>query len=116
MTLPLDVETLRAAYAYLATTPPFDSWNLPDAEDVVFKVVRDPKIRGDYRWDNGRHVIRVSRNTIGHTLSLMWVMAHEMIHVHEEHSRACGRGEHSAAFKRWIVQVANVHGFDERLL
>lgn len=115
MTLPLTVDTLRAAYDFLDTTPPFSRWNLPAGEDVKFKVIKDPALRGRY-WRRGdQHHIDVSSNATGHTLSLVAVMAHEMIHVHEEHAKACGRGEHSAAFKRWAVQVCKLHGFDPKL-
>jgi hypothetical protein len=41
------------------------------------------------------------------------VIGHEMIHVHEEHAKACREDvEHSAAFKKWAQQVCKVHGFD----
>lgn len=115
MTLPLTPETLRHCYEFLNTTPPFKSWNLPDGEDVTFKVVRHPGLRGWYRKEPVGHSIGISSRCIGHTLSLMAVMAHEMIHLHEEHANACGRGQHSAAFKRWAEQVCRYHGFDPKL-
>ena len=101
MTLPLTTDTLRHCYEFLDSTPPFNKWNLPDSPDVKFKVIRDPALRGWYRKENGKHTIGVSSSCVGHTLSLMIVMAHEMIHVFEEHSNACGAGEHSAAFHRY---------------
>ena len=115
MTLPLTPDTLRAAYDYLATTPPFSRWNLPDGEDVVFRVVRSLELRGWYRLHKGRHVIGVSRNCIGTTDSLMRVMAHEMVHLHEENVGACGSGQHSAAFHRWAGQICRRHRFDPLL-
>lgn len=115
MTLPLTVETLRAAYDYLNTTPPFNRWNLPDGEDVRFRVVGDPLVQGRYRWDGRQHVIDISRRLIGRTMSLMDVMAHEMLHLHEENAGACGSGEHSAAFRKWSTQVCKWHGFDPLL-
>jgi hypothetical protein len=115
MTLPLTVDMLRAAYDFLDETPPFDRWNLPAGEDVTFRVVRDPAVRGWHRRENGKHVIAISSNTIGHTINLVATMAHEMIHVHETHSKACGSGEHSAAFRRWQGQVCKAHGFDPKL-
>lgn len=115
MAIFLDRSVLAAAYDYLNTTDPFRKWNLPPSEDVKFKVVRSPAVRGWYRLDKAGHVIAVSSRCIGHTLSLMAVMGHEMIHLHEAHAGACGRGEHSAAFNRWAEQVCRAHGFDHKL-
>lgn len=115
MTLPLTADTLRAAYDYLNTTPPFTRWNLPEGVDVHFRVVRDPKSYADYHWSGTKHVICVSARLIGFTSSLMSTMAHEMIHLHEENANACGRGEHSAAFQKWAAQVCRSHGFDPKL-
>lgn len=115
MTLPLTPDTLRAAYDYLAITPPFNRWNLPDGEDVTFRVIRAPTLRGWYRREGTRHVIAVSSVCIGRTASLMELMAHEMIHLHEEQAGACTAGMHSAAFRKWSAQVCRWHGFDPKL-
>lgn len=114
MTLPLTVETLRAAYDYMVTTPPFDKWNLPDSEDIVFKVAKDPH---NYAWHDKkrgkRHVVAVSRARVGHTMTLMESMAHEIIHVHEANVKGLPRsGGHSKAFWKWAAQVCRAHGFD----
>ena len=112
MTLALTPDMLRTAYDYLCETPPFCRWNLPDSDDVRFLVVGDPTLRGWYKFDDARHVIAISRRCIGHTVNLIATMAHEMIHLHEQNAKACGRGEHSAAFNRWAAQVCKAHGFD----
>lgn len=115
MTLPLTPDVLRGAYDYLNETEPFRRWNLPSGEDVVFHITRSRNDRGLYWFENGRHNIAISTGCIGWTLSLMEVMAHELIHLHEQANRACGRGEHSAAFNRWAAQVCRIHGFDPKL-
>jgi hypothetical protein len=115
VTLPLTPETLEAAYEYLRTTRPLCTWNLPEGEDVVFRVGRSPDTRGWYKLEKGRHVITVSARCIGRTDSLMAVMAHEMVHLHEQYADACGSGMHSAAFNKWAAQVCAVHGFDPKL-
>jgi len=115
VTLPLTPDTLRAAYDFLNSTPPFNRWNLPDGEDVIFKVVRDRTYQGWYRKIGKRHAIGISRHFIGQTDPLIRVMGHEMVHLHEEHARALGRGEHSAAFRKWADQVCRIHGFDPKL-
>jgi hypothetical protein len=116
MSLPLTPDVLRSAYNYLVTTAPFNRWNLPDGDDVVFHVFASPAIAGEYRREGPTtHRIRVSRRVVGTTGTLMWIMAHEMIHLHEEHSGAVGRGQHSAAFRKWAAQVCKIHGFDVKM-
>lgn len=107
-------ETLRSAYNYFNETPPFNKWNLPDGDDVEFKVTRE---RGTYGWhtfDGKKHVIAVSSASVSHTMTLLSTMAHEMVHVHERSNGACGVAGHGKAFKRWAAQVAKAHGFDPK--
>lgn len=111
--LPLSRDALRAAYNYLNETPPFNRWNLPDGDDVGFRVVKDQSIYGWHRLDGDKNTIGISAAKVGHTASLMFVMAHEMIHLHER--RQCpGATGHSAAFQRWAAQVCLIHGFDPK--
>lgn len=114
MTLPLTPEMLRAAYDYLNTTPPFRNWNLPEGDDVEFKVVDDGKIHGWYRKRKEQHVVAISRRSVGHTKTLIETMAHEMIHVHEGHTGILRPGRHSAAFRKWAKQICKHHGFDPK--
>ena len=111
----LTIDAMRGAYVYLAETEPFKRWNLPDAEDVKFSLIRGQWTRGTYQRIKKRHCIALSLGTIKRTISLIEAMAHEMIHLHEENVRACGRGEHSAAFNKWADLVCKVHGFDRGL-
>lgn len=113
MTVPLSQDILRACYNFLNETPPFNKWNLPDGDDIVFKVATDRTCNGWYVFKNRKHLIAISSGCVGHTSLLISTMAHEMIHVHEQHAKACKPGvEHSAAFKRWAAQVSRIHGFD----
>lgn len=115
MTLPLTPAVLRAAYDYLATTPPFDKWNLPDGDDVTFRVARDPQLFGWCDRKRGRWLIAISETTVGHTATLLETMAHEIVHMHEDGTGAGrGKGQHSAAFKKWAAQVSQIHGFDPK--
>lgn len=118
MTLPLTPETLAAAYDYLRTTPPFSKWNLPEAEDVLFKVARTRHKQGWYQWDGKRHTITASTGRISHSLTLMALMAHEMIHLHLEEigmeSRAGSNDTHNAAFRVLAARVCKFHGFDPK--
>ena len=116
MALPLTPENLQAAYDYLCTTQPYNRWNLPDGEDVVFKVVRDRSLQGWHTFDGIQHVIGISGFCIGTSSSLIAVMAHEMVHVHENAIKISRVDvEHSQAFKRFAARVCQFHGFDPKL-
>jgi hypothetical protein len=118
MTLPLTTEMMAAGYDYLATTPPFSGWNLPDSEDVVFKLSRRPREFGRYQWDGSRHTITASVKSIAHTSTLMQFMSHEMIHLYLEKMgwESVGGNEdtHNAAFRKFAVQVCKRHGYDPK--
>lgn len=118
MTLPLNKETLAAAYDYLRTTPPFYRWNLPESEDVKFYVVRATDHFAHYKWDGKRHTISVSGGAIGHTSTLMEKLAHEIVHLHLEENGMESRGgdanTHNAAFRKFAAQVCKWHGFDPK--
>lgn len=107
-------DTLRAAYNYLNETSPFNKWNLPDGDDVDFKVARDRSVYGSHAFDGRKHMIAISSATVGHTATLLRTMAHEMVHVHERSNGPCGATGHGTAFKRWAFEVCKVHGFDPR--
>lgn len=115
MPLVLSLETLAAAYDYLRTTEPFSRWNLPDAEDIQFRVVRDRHLRGWYDLDGKRHRISISSSCVGRTDSLIETMAHEMVHLHQRHAGCDDHGEHGRAFRKLADQVCKIHGWDERL-
>lgn len=114
--IPLTPETIAAAYDYLRTTPPFSGWNLPESDDVRFRVARTPKLRGWYVIDGGRHLIAISTGCVAHTETLMMTLAHELIHLFLQETGADrAGGEHSAAFHKFGRQVCAVHGFDPKL-
>lgn len=111
MPLKFTADTLRAAYAFLDETPPFNSWNLPDAEEVIFRVTRSKSDHGWHDFKNGHHTIALSRITVGSTLNLVMTMAHEMVHIREWQLQIRGEG-HGAAFRKLAQRVCEIHGFD----
>lgn len=116
MTLPLNKETLEQAYEFLRVTPPFNRWNLPDGEDVKFVVIRDRDTAGWHKMVDGKHIIGISRGSIGRTHSLMEVMAHEMCHAHQrETNMETKNSEHNAAFRKLAAMVCKIHGYDPLL-
>jgi hypothetical protein len=114
----LTKDVLRAAYAYLAETEPFVGWNLPDAEDVEFKVTQKSRVQGEMHTyvvgDNAfKFRIDVSDIKHNHTFSLMMTMAHEMVHVHQR--RNCinlTAKAHGQDFMVLAAEVCAAHGFD----
>jgi predicted SprT family Zn-dependent metalloprotease len=106
--LKLTPEVLRAAYAYLDETQPFAAWNLPDPDDVKFVVTSDAAVQG-YAARNPFE-IGISRRLVGSTDTLMFIMAHEMVHFHAD--RAKERNPHGPMFRRAAKQVCDVHLFD----
>ena len=105
----LNVEILQTAYDFIASCPPYSSWNLPASEDVAFKINGG----GDLAWysrPNGKHTIGVSSSvtTVG---TLMWLMAHEMIHLHENETEMGTRAAHSTAFRIIAKKVCADLGF-----
>lgn len=115
MTLPLTADTLRAAYDYLETTPPFNGWNLPPSEDIVFKVTRSKHNMGEYYERNGKHHIAVSSLLVGHTATLIALVAHECVHLHQRISCMETRTMHNEAFRKLAARVCKAHGFDPKL-
>ena len=115
--LTLTPENLEAMYDYLRLTKPFVDWGLPEGDEVKFHVIKLRSIHGQYQLVDKQHHIRISQNSIGYTLSLAEVMAHEMIHLHLEESGMEMRGPdigHNGAFRVCAGAVCEVHGFDLR--
>ena len=106
----LSRESLRAAYDFLRTTPPFDKWNLPPGEAVVFHVGHKAEDYGLYEWRGRRHHLTVHRGAVRTNLLVMTV-AHEMIHLHMRESRVDRGGEHNATFHRLADRVCRIHGW-----
>jgi hypothetical protein len=107
--LRLTPETLRAAYAYLLTTKPFCDWDLPEPEDMGFKVSR---ARCYGFSETGKRAIGISIYRIGRTDCLMETMAHEMIHQHLDKYGV--KSHHGKPFQRAAEAVCREHGFDPK--
>ncbi len=119
MTLPLTPEMLAAAYDYLRHTPPFHRWNLPEPEDITFRVARTRTMFGSYEQVGGvRHTITASGGKIGQTGTLMRLMAHEMTHMHLKitglESKRGGPDTHNTAFRKFAAEICKVHSFDPK--
>jgi hypothetical protein len=110
VSLKLTPHILRAAYELLSITEPFCRWNLPEGEDIVFKVARDPHTFGWHVKGHGQpHTIAVSAGKVSQLPTLLETMAHEMVHVHEFQIGLRGKNEKTVAFKKFSAQVCRVH-------
>ena len=117
MSLPLTPAILEAAYEFLRACPPFRAWKLPHADEIEFHVIQLKDREGDHTTYCGtdQHVIRISAKRIGHTDSLIVVMAHEMIHARQAITKTTTRGSmHNADFRRFAASVCRTHGFDPK--
>ena len=116
MSLPLTPQILEAAYEYLRACPPFDTWKLPPGEEIEFNVIGLSDREGHYtrycRTED--HIIAVSQKRIGHTNSLMCVIAHELIHLKQAIDKTETKNMHNADFRKWAGVVCHLHGWDER--
>lgn len=118
LTLPLNKERLIACYDFLSACPPYCDWNLPDSEDVIFKVTRSRNEKGYHKlWYRGRkkdqHEIGISAYCCGWTNQVLWVMGHEMVHMHQEEvGMGSPHNDHNAAFKALGIECCQIHGWD----
>lgn len=115
MTLPLTPDVLEGAYEYLRRTRPFRDWNLPEPEDVKFKITRNKDTFGSYQIDGTDHIISISARLIGRTDQLLQTMAHEMVHLHQECAGMWDRNPHSKAFLKLAARVCYYHGWDPKV-
>jgi hypothetical protein len=109
----LDERVLANAYEFLRATEPFCRWRLPAASAVTFKVARSRDWYGQCFAAKVGYAIDISAALVGHTNTLLSVMAHEMIHLRQMIARSETRGAaHNAQFHRLAARVCKVHGFD----
>ncbi len=105
---------LEAAYEFLRVTPPFRAWRMPAGSYVEFKVSKSREALGTYQLHprSGLHVITISGARISYVSTLMSVMAHEMVHLHQMHHCTTTKSEHNAGFHRLSKIVCRHHGWD----
>jgi hypothetical protein len=109
--LAITPQALAAAYDYLRVTAPFNSWGLPDSDEVEFHVTRHRDRYGDHSLETRGHVIRIATYHTTTTDLLMQTMAHEMIHARQRQTKTA-RGNHNWLFRRAAQAVCRVHGWD----
>lgn len=117
MALRLTPEILCAAYDFVASTEPFNRWNLPEGEDIRFVVTKSRGVFARYIWD-GRHTIEVSSASVAFSSTLIEKISHEAIHMHLQitgmESRSNDPNVHNTAFRKLAALVCSRHGFDPK--
>lgn len=114
MSLRLSPEMLAAAYEFIRTSQPFKGWKLPEADAVQFTVNAHKYWFGSHQGGPTCH-ITISEATVGHTATLIRVMAHEAIHLYQYQAGLESRStHHNADFRRRAGLVCREHGFDEK--
>ena len=115
--LKLTPDMLERAYEYLRATPPFATWELPDADEISFRILsardRFGHFRGRHRraqGENGFSEIAISGHLVRSTDLLLATMAHEMSHLYQDETGAA-RGLHNPQFRRLAKRVCTIHGF-----
>lgn len=106
----LTPDLLRASYALLAETAPFDKWALPDVDDVEFSTLKTSRLFGDIHRRAGRYSIRLSEARHTRLTGVLATMAHEMTHLHLDET-GCEKDStrHGPAFRAYAVQVCAAH-------
>lgn len=114
MSLHLTPMMLEASYELLRTTPPFNKWKLPEADDVEFHVHRVPGCYGDLRINHASktYIIRMSFKHLRDVTHMLATMAHEMCHMRQHLLEPNRPVAHGPKFKRLAAQVCRHHGFD----
>jgi len=110
--LSLTPENVVAAYSLLCTTPPFNRWHLPPADEIEFHIQRTRKQFADCEIINGTPIIRVSAAKHAQLGTLLATVAHEIIHLYEFRRLPAKEVRHGASFNKLADRVCKIHGFD----
>jgi hypothetical protein len=111
-------ERIAAVYDCLRTFPPYSAWNLPSSGAIIFKVTRNKNAIGNYtRYRRTSvHIIEVSESNVSLFSTLLAVVGHEMIHLHQAIEKTeTGHTWHNAAFLKANKVVCVQFGWDEKL-
>jgi hypothetical protein len=115
MSLLITPESCRAMYEYLSLTRPFINWNMRDADDVRFVVVKDRALHGYFKtfYPPDRSVeIGISSSRVGSTNLLAKKVAHEKLHLHLYDTGVDMRGRHGRAWRACALEICTEHGWD----
>lgn len=108
-------EQCAAVYDCLLHFPPFKAMRLPPADEVEFKVTNELSRQGYCTINVGRadgHEIGVSNRWVGEYASLVQLVAHEMIHMHQWVRRTDTSSMHNAEYRKIAKDVCRKFQWD----
>lgn len=110
----LEAEHIAAAYDFLRQLPPFSDWHLPDTTAVTFKATRHTDRSGDY-LAKPAPTIRVSARQVSHMITLLGIVAHEMVHMLQDaEGKRSASGWHGPDFQEAAEEVCRELGLDPK--
>jgi len=110
MSLHMTPELLEQTYILCAETPPIKGWNIPDPDEIIFKVLSTKERLGHFRAgvNGGLHEIAVSNSNVGTLDMLIRTMLHEICHLEDFRRTGCGTN-HGRGFTSLAKEVCKHH-------
>lgn len=112
--LHLTPSMLYAAYELLRVTPPFRAWRLPRGHEIEFHVSVSAGVRGEAAKLTDGYRITISSVLIGTLHSLLYTMAHEMLHVHQFIAKTATAKAHNRQFDKLAARICRIQRWDEK--
>jgi hypothetical protein len=104
-------DLVQATYTYLAESPPYDRWNLPEVHEIGIRVTRkQADYFGQFELSNSRAWIEISVTHHSTLFSLQRTLAHEMIHLHQWQNGMVPADDRG--FMKMAKVVCDLHGYD----
>jgi hypothetical protein len=104
---------LKNLYSAIYCMKPFDRWNMPLPEEILFVVDKDPSAMGTYLYDTGEeyeHSISVSAARCAHLDTVIRVLCHECIHMSRHKTNKWTH--HDKEFRNRAHRISSELGFD----
>lgn len=108
----LTPERVAAVYDCLRAFRPFSRWNLPESDEIEFRVGVQEDAFAHYWRENGQHAFEVSMLLVKDWQMLVETVAHEMIHLHQALRKTETKAEHNREWHRFADQVCAAFKFD----
>ena len=104
---------LRNLYSAIYCMKPFDRWDMPRPEEVLFIVDKDVEAMGTYLYDTGEeyeHTITISSARCSHLDTVIRVLCHECIHMSRHKTNKWTH--HDKEFRNRAHRISSELGFD----
>jgi hypothetical protein len=107
-------QSVKMIYSMLRKLPPFDSWKLPPASKIKFKV--DPNFKFMGELDVKPYKMTFGTKHQEHFLSIVTTVAHEMVHLHLYLEGVASYNQHRRIFRQKSAEIGSLYGFDRKTL